>query len=466
MARMVGHWRHGLVGLGLLAFGMSVEAADEPGTEPVILPPELVNLVAWQAMVAPPERRSVALRLLARRGNTDVVPALIQSLRHTRNDSAVLATLNQLVGDTDNASWAQWMLWLEDHPEVKPFPGFDGFKADALSLLDENFRLFIHRGVAHEIRLEEIVWGGVIKDGIPALVQPTHVAAADADYLGDDETVFGVAINGDARAYPLRIMDWHEMANDVVGGVPVALAYCTLCGSGILYETAVAGRAAPFVFGSSGMLYRSNKLMYDHETNSLWNQFTGRPVVGTLTGSGIALDVRPVVITTWAKWRERHPGTRVLDLDTGYVRDYSPGRPYGAYFASPNLMFPARVTDSRLEAKDQVYVVRVRGQEKAWPLNLFEGGAIINDRVGDTAVTLVGEASTRTVRAYESSGQSFMRTPQASQLKSGDGSLWRVTEDALESLSGARLPRLPGHIAYWFAWQNFMPDAPETLSAP
>ena len=97
------------------------------------------------------------------------------------------------------------------------------------------------------------------------------IAAGDADYLRDDDLVFGVEINGDIRAYPLRIMGWHEMFNEVIGGVPVALAYCTLCGAGILFETAVEGRDEPFVFSTSGFLYRSNKLMYDRQTESMWN---------------------------------------------------------------------------------------------------------------------------------------------------------------------------------------------------
>ena len=163
------------------------------------------------------------------------------------------------------------MLWQEAHPDIVPYPGFVAMKADLMARLDPAFRIFLYEGIAHKIRIEEIVWGGVVKDGIPALVNPKHTNADEAYYLTDDELVFGVAINGDARAYPLRIMDWHEMFNDVVGGVPVALAYCTLCGSGILYDTRVAGRAEPFEFGSSGFLYRSHKLMYDQATHSLWN---------------------------------------------------------------------------------------------------------------------------------------------------------------------------------------------------
>ena len=197
------------------------------------------------------------------------------------------------------------------------------------------------------------------------------------------------------------------MFNDVVGGVPVALAYCTLCGSGILFETQVAGRPEPFVFGSSGFLYRSNKLMYDRGTNSLWNQFLGSPVVGPLTGSGIVLKIRPVVITTWKDWRAAHPETKVLSLETGFARDYSPGRPYGAYFASPDLMFPALVPDGRLQPKDYVLALRTGDDEKAWPLSAFEGGTVINDRLGDIPVVLIGDAATRTVRAYRAGGRTF-----------------------------------------------------------
>jgi hypothetical protein len=98
--------------------------------------------------------------------------------------------------------------------------------------------------------------------------------------------VFGVAIGGQARAYPLRIVNWHEMVNDTIAGVPVSLAYCTLCGAAILFDARAPGRDTPFTFGSSGLLYRSNKLMYDRQTGSLWNQFTGRPVLGALTLSG------------------------------------------------------------------------------------------------------------------------------------------------------------------------------------
>lgn len=407
------------------------------------------------------ERNSVMARLVER-GDPDVVPALIQSLRFLQRDPwTVMAALESLTGENFGKDWNKWMLWQEAHPEIVPFEGFDAYKAWVFTKIDPEFSLFINPGVAHTIRLEEITWGGVVKDGIPALVNPELVTPSDdaAKYLRDDELVFGVAINGDARAYPLRVLDWHEMFNDVIGGVPVALAYCTLCGSGILFETAVDGRNAPFEFGSSGFLYRSNKLMYDRETNSLWNQFTGQPVVGELVGSEIELKVRPVAITTWKKWLDRNPDTRVLSLETGYSRDYRPGRPYAAYFNSPDLMFPALVNDNRLAAKDYVFALRLENAEKAWSLDLFDDQPVLNDSIGARDIVLIGDPETRTVRAYSSNGLVFTADEDnPANLRTGNGT-WQIGEDALVGPNGQRLDRLPGHIAYWFAWQNYLPDA-------
>ncbi len=128
-----------------------------------------------------------------------------------------------------------------------------GGRGEILSTVDERFREFLpEEGAAHTIRLEEIVWGGVVVDGIPSLDNPAVIPAHEARYLEADEQVFGVYLNGEARAYPLRIMNWHEMTNDVVGGQPFALAYCTLCGSGILYDTRRGGGQEPYVFGVVG----------------------------------------------------------------------------------------------------------------------------------------------------------------------------------------------------------------------
>lgn len=393
-----------------------------------------------------------ALNWLRERNNLDVVAGLIKVMRFAGDSRGHIAELlTILTGENRGKDWSDSMLWLQAHPEVKPFKGFTTFESQLFANIDPEFRVFVYPGVDHEIRMEEIVWGGVQKDGIPALTNPSFVRAKEAKYLNNSDLIFGVEINGDVRAYPYRIMDWHEMFNDVVGGVPVSLAYCTLCGSGILFDGRVDGREEPFVFGSSGFLYRSNKLMYDQQTHSLWNQFTGRPVVGELTGSGIQLKILPVVTTTWGQWKKQYPKTKVLSADTGYIRGYRPDKAYGRYFNSPDLMFPALTNDKRLNPKDKVFGLRITGAEKAWPLKTFQGGKVINDRVGVIDVVLIGDTESRTVRAYRSAGKKFEREGKDLNTVKHDGQTWQVTEAALLGSDGYGLARLPGHLAYWFA---------------
>ena len=399
-----------------------------------------------------------ALETLRARGNPDVAAAIILALRYNgRRTEELSAALEALTGHRA-AGWFEWMVWQEEHPEITPHASFSELKLEILSRIDPAFLQFLPDAqslAGLRIRLEEITWGGVAVDGIPSLDNPKLTAADAADYLRDDDLVFGVEINGDARAYPLRIMGWHEMFNEVIGGVPVALAYCTLCGSGILFETQVEGRERPLIFGSSGLLYRSNKLMFDRETKSLWNQFTGRPVSGPLVESGITLRIRPVVITSWQKWRDAHPDGRVLSLDTGYRRDYGSGVVYREYFASPELMFPTAVDETLFRQKDVVFGIRDVGAAKAWPLAAFEGGAVINDRIGRRPVVLVGDAATRTVRAYDRGDRRFDKAERNGHLRS-HGADWRIDENALVGPQGSRLARVPGHIAYWFAWNGYL----------
>ncbi len=395
------------------------------------------------------------------RGKPDMAAHLITSMRYSRlGQIRINHVLQQITGEEQRRDWYDWMLWQEANPQIKPHRSLQAFKAAVFEALDPDFARFYRFDTELTVRPEEVTWGGVPVDGIPALDNPNLIAAAEADYLLDSDEVFGVEINGDARAYPLRIMGWHEMFNDVVGGVPVSLAYCTLCGAGILFEgnhpaLAAAGVEGPLTFGSTGLLYRSNKVMYDRNTDSIWNQFTGEPIGGRLLGTDIQLAIRPVVITTWAKWRAKHPDTKVLSLETGFRRNYGSGVVYEDYFESTELMFPALGDAARrLKQKDQVFGMRLKSGTKAWPLSAFAGGKVLNDKVGTTNVVLIGDAESRTVRAYDRGDHSFT----GEGFRTSDGQVWRLTEDALIAADGQRLPRLPGHVSYWFAWAGYLGD--------
>src|SRR5262249_51580003 len=150
-------------------------------------------------------------------------------------------------------------------------------------------------------------------------------------------------------------------------------------------------------------------------------------------------------------WLGAHPRTRVLALATGYRRDYGPGVAYRAYFASPDLMFPAGIHDRRRAAKDRVFGIRVPGGIKASPLDIFADGRIVHDRVGFSNVVLIGEPDGTGVRAYEAADRRFARGAASDELMSAN-EVWRMTEAALVGPRGASLARLPGHVAYWFAW--------------
>ncbi len=363
------------------------------------------------------------------------------------------------MGDNPRRVWTEW---IGRHQEIEPQDGYLAFKRFVFERYDRAFRGFLQARFTFRVRPEEIEWGGVGKDGIPALDQPGFIPGAEAKYLKEDDRVFGVYWNGEAKAYPHNILDAHEMANDVVGGLHVSLSYCTLCGSGILYNGEHPSREGkkPFTFGSSGLLYRSNKLMYDRPTNSLWNNLTGEPVAGRLAESGLRLEKIPLVVSTWGEWRKRHPDTLVLDADnTGFERDYSKS-PYEEYFSSDGTMFPVWLRNDALEVKSWVFALVINGTPKAYPLELLKEEGITHDELGGEPIVLVTNRSSGAVRAYETKGRRFVFISKEGSNELGEeggSARWKIAEDALVSSSGERLARIPGHKAFWFGWYAFYP---------
>lgn len=333
--------------------------------------------------------RASAIRAIAHAGDRRFIAPLVDLMRFPRSSNEsplVIDTLRKLAGaGAPGASWPDWVEYVGRRPEIRPPPGYADWKGVLHSTIDARYLQFLRDDAPARVRIEEVQWGGVPVDGIPALVNPKTMAAGSARWLDDRDTVFGVSLNGAARAYPLRILDWHEMANDVVGGVPVALAYCTLCGSGVLFRADVAMKTVKyrFEFGSSGFLFRSNKLMYDRQTNTLWNHLTGEPVIGALALSGIRLERLPIVVTTWGEWKRQHPATTVLDPDTGHLRPYTPGAAYGRYFASTRTMFPVWQRSTLLHDKARVFTLLIDGRPKAYALEAIDrAGGVVNDRFG------------------------------------------------------------------------------------
>ena len=270
--------------------------------------------------------------------------------------------------------------------------------------------------------------GGPPRDGIPSIDQPRFVAAGQAD-LRDTDRVLGMARNGIVRAYPVRILNWHEIVNDRLGGEPIAITYCPLCGTGMAFSARAAGRELSF--GVSGLLYNSDVLLYDRATGSLWSQIMSRAVTGPLRGT--ALTAVPLTHTTWADWRARHPRTEVLSTDTGHARDYS-SDPYHGYDKVPRLIFDVQHRDARVPLKEWVLGLRFDGASKAYPFTALERRADASGRLIDTfagrRVEIRYDRLHRSAEAFDSDGRP-----------------------------------LPAVMAYWFAWVAFHPGT-ELLKEP
>ena len=336
--------------------------------------------------------------------------------------------------------------------EPAPYPQYAEFKARLYEGIDPRFREYFDKQPKALIRLDEIRWGGVRRDGIPPLKNPKMIAAADAGWLGDNDIVFGVAIDGDVRAYPKRILAWHEMFKDRIAGRELNGVYCTLCGAMILYDTTVNG--VQHELGTSGFLYRSNKLMYDQATKSMWSTLTGTPVVGALAGKGIELPTLYVVTTTWKEWKKRHPQTRVLSLDTGHARDYSEGAAYRDYFATDKLMFGVPKLDSRLANKAEVLALRFAdapGEPVAIAADFLLKNPVHHERVGSRSLVVLTDASGAN-RVYASGAQRFVEWNGDDLVRDSQGGQWKLDEAGLRGPAGQVLPRLPAHRAFWFGW--------------
>lgn len=278
------------------------------------------------------------------------------------------------------------------------------------------------------VPVQAIERGGPPKDGIPAIDKPKFVSAGDAR-LRDDDRVLGVAWQGTARAYPVRILNWHEVVNDRVGDHGIVVTYCPLCGTGMAFEALIDTTAA--TFGVSGLLYNSDVLLYDRATQSLWSQILKTAVSGPLKGR--RLQSVPLAHTSWADWRSRHPQTQVLSTDTGFTRDYQRD-PYAGYESVPRLMFDVQHRDDRVPLKEWVLGIEVGGTHKAYPFSAL--ARRVNNK-GDLLDTVNGQQLRIRYQAKHRSAEAFDE----------HGKPW------------------PGTTAYWFAWVAFYPQT-AVLTSP
>lgn len=411
------------------------------------------------------QERDAAARLLIERADPSMVPGLVDAIFFTPKESRaqVLNTLEALTGE-QRRDYYSWVEFVGAHAEIEPAAGYLQWKRSLLTRIDQDYAVVLYDGAPTRIRLEEVVWGGVPMAGIPALDDPPTMPGSKARYLRGKEKVFGIVVNGEARAYPLRFLSWHEMLNDSLGGEPITLSFCTLCGSGIFYATRTPNREA-YRFDTSGLLYRSNKLMVDRRSRTLWSNLTGEPVIGRLARSPIQLEMLPGTLSTWQAWLRQHPRTTVLDLEgiegqmrPRYSYEYRPG---AAALHRRDVEFPVWLSSDRLDRDQEVFALRLASQAKAYPTDRVIRAGVVNDEVGGEPVVLIGDPESGAVRAYRRASHRF-QVAENGQLEDGKGSPWRIEEAGLRPLKpdGEQkfLERLPGHVALWFGWYAFYPQ--------
>ena len=441
-----------VIALGLILLVAAAPSRAEVG--------ERVVSRAFLTLVAGEEGDMVdAMDFIESTWEPSYVSMALDVMRLVRNP-AVSATLLRLIeskaGGEHGYDLGAWQRAMWNAPEAR-HPRYADFKGALYAFIDPRFSAYFDAVGEPLIRLDEIVWGGVRQDGIPPLRSPAMLAAQDIGYLEDEHIVFGISVNGDARAYPKRILAWHEMFVDVVGGVPVAGVYCTLCGTVILYHTERDG--VNHVLGTSGFLYRSNKLMYDQATQSLWSTMRGTPVVGPLAGKGIVLDRGSVVTTTWGEWRRRHPDTKVLSLDTGHTRNYEEGAAYRDYFATDDLMFQVPALDTRLKNKDEVFTVLLAvhpDRPLALSADFLAANPVHHDAIEGTALVVLTDPSGGN-RAYASEAVTFTGYDGDRSAQDSSGAAWTMDEHALTATDGRVLHRIPAQRAFWFGWYAAFP---------
>ncbi len=334
----------------------------------------------------------------------------------------------------------------------------------------------------HTIAYDEILSGGPPRDGIRSIDEPKFVTPEEASaWLANNEPVIALELNGDARAYPLQIITWHEIVNDTVGDIPAVITFCPLCNSALAFDRRVGEQV--FEFGVSGLLRNSDLIMYDRTTETLWQQFTGDAIVGDLTGT--RLTFLPTSIVSFADFQAAHPDGKILSRDTGLRGSYGTN-PYAGYdtydhvlsFGGNLALFDGEA-DTRLAAADRVVTVSLddEGVDVAYPLATLSEVGVINDNQGGRDLVVFftpGTASAlgaRVIAQAEDVGATGVFDPNLDGEKltfrseGGEiiddqtGSTWNILGQAVKgSLAGKSLSPIVHGDHFWFSWAAFKPD--------
>ena len=309
------------------------------------------------------------------------------------------------------------------------------------------------------IPVDRVLDGGPGKDGIPAISNPKFSKAFTTSYLSNKDLVVGVTINGSQKAYPHVILDWHEIVNDQIDDIPIAITYCPLTGTAITWNRDINGTITEF--GVSGLLYNSNLIPYDRQTDSNWSQMRMDCVNGPLIGEQVS--TFQVVETTWKNWKQMFPNSEVMTLETGFNRNY--GRyPYvtsnGDYRVEDYLIFPVGNVDDRLSEKERVHGILENEEVRVYRFSEFDPPDIITDIIGGKNIAVVGSSKDNFMVSFEIEDQELTIEQSGETIfKDQKGNLYNIFGEVIEGPdSGSSLIPTRSFIGYWFSWAAFYPE--------
>jgi hypothetical protein len=293
-----------------------------------------------------------------------------------------------------------------------------------------------------------------LRDAIPPIHNPVYETADQAEWLGEDDIVLGYTAGGQAWAYPVKILNFHEIVNDVLEGEPVLISYCPLCYSGIVFSRIVGDQE--LIFGNTSALYESDMVMLDYETGSYSWQVAGQAIVGELVGE--RLEVLPSRMATWAEWRQSHPHTLVLSRETGFSRDYEqdPFLGIADFINQGRFSFPVSpdALDDRLRPGDKVISIQLGGGTRAYLLDP-EGARLYQDELDGEKLVVFSTPDGPSGSAYLASldGVEYLFILEGGQFRDeGTGSIWDLSGRAIEGpLAGVQLEAIPSRVSFWFA---------------
>lgn len=305
------------------------------------------------------------------------------------------------------------------------------------------------------IPIEEVLDGGPGRDGIPALENPNFLQVSEADFLSDSDLVIGFKNGEDIRAYPHIILDWHEIINDNIGGVSLAVTYCPLTGTGIGWNRVLNGNET--TFGVSGLLYNTNLIPFDRETNSNWAQILNESVNGSLIGEKV--DIIPLFETTWGVWKTIYPETKVLSTSTGFSRTYGTS-PYGDYNTNNDrFLFPVD-KDERLPLKERVYALIDGDKAKVYRFGDFSDGNAIKDSFEGNSYLVIGSTDFMVSFLLDANSTTlefeYVYTGTEIVVKDNEGNEWNIFGKAISGpRAGQFLESTTAFKGFWFSIPAF-----------